>query len=73
MESVPQKINSQLIQAAHPGEILGGHYTFYDTTVQRSNTYVYYVEVVPISGDPYLSHPLQVTVGHQIFMPFITH
>jgi hypothetical protein len=64
-------LNPGLIPARHPGELIGGQYSFEDTHVISGGTYTYWVEIVKQSGPVERSSPQEVWVGYKVFLPTI--
>lgn len=57
-----QKVNSDLLAAKHPGNVLGASYRFGDKSVQRGRVYFYKVEIVLSDGASEWSNAKRVSV-----------
>ncbi len=57
-----KKLNTQLLPAKNPGEIVGAKYRFRDPKVQSGNTYRYKLELVRADGSSEWSETVRVNV-----------
>jgi hypothetical protein len=64
-------LNTGLIPAKHPGELIGDHYSFEDTQVISGRMFTYWVEAVKQFGPAELSSPQMVLIGYKVSLPTI--
>ncbi len=60
LDGVKKKLNSELIFAQYPGEMIGALYTFSDANVKPRKRYFYWLESVDINGVTTFEEPVKI-------------
>jgi hypothetical protein len=64
-------VNMTIIEAKHPGTLLGAEYTFNDSDIQAGVTYYYWLELKEYSGFSFFEEPAIATAFHFQYLPFV--